>query len=158
MIHHPIVLGTKLVFLIVILVVLLGLHAILTPDQFRIAVVVAAVVFVVGVIALWVVAFKVLCNPNSKLGRQMILSREACTEDGYVASPDRFGSMVGACGVAVSPLRPAGTALFGETRVSVITEGEFIDTGTRVEIASARGSRVVVRMVSPRHNQDQAEG
>jgi membrane-bound serine protease (ClpP class) len=158
MIHHPIVLGTKLVFLIVILVVLLGLHAILTPDQFRIAAVVAAVVFVVGVIALWVVAFKVLSNPNSKLCRQMILSREACAEDGYVASPDRFGSMVGACGVAVSPLRPVGTALFGETRVSVITEGEFIDAGTRVEIASAQGSRVVVRMVSPRHNRDKAEG
>lgn len=158
MIHHPIALGAKLVFLVVILVVLWILHGILPPDQFRLAVIAAVVVFAVGVAALWVMAFRVLSNPDSRLGRQMILSREARAEDGYVASSDQFSSMVGARGVAVCHLRPVGIAMFGEKRVSVVTEGEFIGSGSEVEIASAQGSRVVVRMAVPQDNQDDARG
>ncbi len=145
MILHPVVLGIKLLFLIVIIVTLLVLNSVLTPEQFRIALWIAPAVFILGVVALWVFAVRVLRNPNSKLGKQMILYQQARADDGYVASTDRFSSMVGTRGVAISPLRPVGTALFGQERISVVTEGEFMEVGSQVEIVSAKGSRVVVR-------------
>jgi len=145
MIHHPVLLGIKLVLLVVIVIILVALHSVLGPGQFLAAVVIAAAVFVVLVIVLWVAAFKVMGRPGSKLGRQMIHSEQLRAEDGYVAASDRFASMVGRRGVALSPLRPSGTARFGEERLTVVTEGDFLPNGSEVEIVSVSGSRIVVR-------------
>ena len=158
MIHHPIVLGTKLILLLIILLALLILNGILPPDQFRLALIVGAIAFVVGVVALWIIASKVLANPNSRLGRQMILSQQAGAQGGRVAFSDEFESMVGAFGVAVSHLKPAGIAVFGEKRVSVVTEGGFIEKGSEVQITSVQGSRVVVRLASPPEKVPEGEG
>lgn len=51
----------------------------------------------------------------------------------------------GESGVAESFLRPAGIARFGDRRVDVVSEGDFIEKGTSVEIVRADGNRVVVR-------------
>lgn len=48
-------------------------------------------------------------------------------------------------GISVSPLRPSGTAQFGTDRFSVVTEGEFIPSGVRIEIISITGGRIAVR-------------
>ncbi len=154
MIHHPILLGIKLILLVVIVLVLVVLHGFLAPGQFLIAVIIAAVVFLGLVVVLWIVAFKVLGRPGSKLGGQMIHSFQARREDGYVASSNEYAAMVGERGVALSALRPSGTAMFGEKRVPVVTEGDFLPKGAKVEIVSAVGSRVVVRSVG----QDAAPG
>jgi membrane-bound ClpP family serine protease len=145
MIHHPIVLGGKLALLLVILIVLTVLHGILTPDQFRVAVYIAGGCFLIGCVALWVFAIKVLCNPNSRLGKQFILSHEDRTDGGCISSKNEFQDMIGHRGNTLSPLRPSGIGQFGDKRVSVVTEGEFIVKGAQVEIVSAQGSRVVVR-------------
>ena len=146
---HPVILGGKLVLLLVILIVLMVLYGVLTPEQFRVALVVAAVVFVAGVIALWVVVLRSLRNPKSWLGKFMVLSHAQRAEDGYTSAPSRFREMIGQRGVAVSKLRPSGTAQFGRERISVVTEGEFIEQGTEVEIVSVEGARVVVRRPEP---------
>lgn len=52
---------------------------------------------------------------------------------------------VGQRGMVVSRLRPAGKARFGEILVDVVGTGEFLDTGTQVEIIAINGSRVVVK-------------
>ncbi len=62
----------------------------------------------------------------------------------YVASADHRG-LLGAAGTAVSFLRPAGVASFGETRVDVLTEGEFVPAGTPVRVTRVEGSRIFVR-------------
>jgi len=154
MIHHPVILGAKVALLLIILIVLVVLHGVLTPEQFRTAIFVAVGVFVVGVIGLWVLAYRSLRNPNSRLSRFIVLRKEARAADGYVASSDQYRDMIGQCGVALSPLRPSGTAMFGDKRVSVMTEGEFIDKDTEIEIMSAVGSRVIVRKAPPLAEED----
>lgn len=52
-------------------------------------------------------------------------------------------------GVALSDLRPAGIARFDGHRVDVVTEGDFVDVGSTVEVLRAEGNRVVVRAVEP---------
>ncbi len=51
----------------------------------------------------------------------------------------------GISGVAESFLRPAGIARFGDKRVDVLTEGDFIEQGERVVIVRTEGNRVVVK-------------
>ena len=63
------------------------------------------------------------------------------------AGADKAAPPVGARGVAVTPLRPSGTALFGDRRVDVVTEGEMIEPGVQVEVVHVEGIRIVVRSV-----------
>ncbi len=60
------------------------------------------------------------------------------------ARPD----LVGERGTAITDLRPAGTALFGDERIDVVSESEWITEGTPVRIISAEGYRHVVRAIS----------
>jgi membrane-bound serine protease (ClpP class) len=57
------------------------------------------------------------------------------------------GLCVGDVGEVVSPLRPAGQGRFGGNVVDVVTEGDFVENGSRVQIAEIHGNRVVVREV-----------
>ena len=54
------------------------------------------------------------------------------------------GVKVGDFGRAVARLRPAGRAEFGDAIVDVVSRGEFIDKGAKVEIIEIHGNRVVV--------------
>jgi membrane-bound serine protease (ClpP class) len=66
----------------------------------------------------------------------------------YVASLDHR-QLLGAGGTAVSFLRPAGVAQFGEERVDVLTEGEFVPAGTPVRVTRVEGARIFVRPEAP---------
>lgn len=62
----------------------------------------------------------------------------------YVASSD-FRSLLGMKGVAVSFLRPVGLASFGDRRVDVLSEGDFVPSGTPVRVTRVEGARIFVR-------------
>ena len=51
---------------------------------------------------------------------------------------------IGDQGTAVTFLRPAGKAQFGDRAIDVVTEGDFIEKGAKVKILAIKGSRVVV--------------
>lgn len=50
-------------------------------------------------------------------------------------------------GVAESLLRPAGKARFGRMLVDVVSQGEYIENGSRIVVVERQGNRVVVRRV-----------
>ncbi len=77
--------------------------------------------------------------PKTRFGRNVVHSSTLAT-----AKAAETALEPGELGVTESDLRPAGLARFGELRQSVVTEGEFIDTQTRVVVTEVRGSRVVV--------------
>ncbi len=52
---------------------------------------------------------------------------------------------VGEQGVAESVLRPSGKVLFDGRLVDVVTEGDYLDPGTPVEVIRREGNRIVVR-------------
>jgi len=65
---------------------------------------------------------------------------------GYESAESRV-DLVGVTGKAITDLRPSGTALFGEERIDVVSESEWITEGTPIRIISAEGYRHVVRPV-----------
>ncbi|WP_412917815.1 NfeD family protein [Meiothermus sp.] len=82
--------------------------------------------------------------PKGRAARPFVLS--SAVEE---KAPPRneLESLLGAIGVALTDLRPAGTAQFGERRVDVVTSGEFIDRGQTIRVIQVEGPRVVVRRV-----------
>ncbi|MEJ2205040.1 MAG: NfeD family protein [Gemmatimonadota bacterium] len=84
---------------------------------------------------------------SSRLARSgiFLLSRTD-RETGYESAPNRR-ELVGRDGTAITDLRPSGTALFGEERIDVVSESEWIQAGTPVRVVSAEGYRHVVRPV-----------
>jgi membrane-bound ClpP family serine protease len=57
--------------------------------------------------------------------------------------------LLGAIGVAATPLRPAGKVQFGDQFVDVVAEGGsgYVEPGTRVQVIEIEGIRVVVKPV-----------
>lgn len=84
--------------------------------------------------------------PNSGRFRGLLLQGSVHRSDGFVSAPARV-DLIGMDGVAVTDLRPSGTARVGEERLDVVTEGGFIPSGSRVRIVQSDGYRHVVRSV-----------
>ena len=53
-------------------------------------------------------------------------------------------ALAGKRGQAVSPLRPAGYAMFDGRRIDVVTRGEMIAKDAPVRVVKVEGSRVIV--------------
>ncbi|WP_412917775.1 NfeD family protein [Meiothermus sp.] len=82
--------------------------------------------------------------PKGRAARPFVLS--SAVEE-KAPPKNELESLLGAIGVALTDLRPAGTAQFGERRVDVVTSGEFIDRGQTIRVIQVEGPRVVVRRV-----------
>jgi membrane-bound serine protease (ClpP class) len=69
------------------------------------------------------------------------------TQAGYTSAQMQYKDLVGQEGVALTTLRPAGMARFGEKKVDVVSEGEEVERDSRVRVIEVKGNRVVVRAV-----------
>ena len=84
--------------------------------------------------------------PSSGRFKGLLLRGGMPSSDGYVSAPAT--ELVGRDGVALTDLRPAGTAQIGSERVDVVTEGEYVAQGTTVRVIRSEGYRHVVRQAS----------
>ncbi|MGH7527280.1 MAG: NfeD family protein [Gemmatimonadales bacterium] len=85
--------------------------------------------------------------PNSGRFSGLLLKGAGHRSEGFTSAPSR-PELVGLDGVALTDLRPSGTARIGDERVDVVTEGEYIGQGSRVLVVRSDGYRHVVRSVS----------
>lgn len=67
--------------------------------------------------------------------------------DVRVEDPYHGAVRVGDIGVAEGPLHPSGKARFGSVLADVVTQGEYLEAETRLEVIEQRGNRVIVRSV-----------
>lgn len=79
--------------------------------------------------------------PESRIAGRFI-SRRTVGELG-VTKPE----LLHRTGVAITLLRPSGTAFINGKRVDVVTEGALIDQGASIKVVAVEGMRVVVREV-----------
>ena len=85
---------------------------------------------------------------NGKLSRsKLVLNDTESNEAGYRSTED-LDVFLGKEGVTTTVLRPSGMAEFDGVRLNVVSEGEFIQSGTRVQIVRVEGSRILVRTIA----------
>ena len=81
---------------------------------------------------------------RNRVWQRLVLASETDRASGFDSAPAGLAGLVSESGVATTPLRPSGRAQFGDRVVDVVTQGDFIETGVRVEVLSVSGNRVVV--------------
>jgi membrane-bound serine protease (ClpP class) len=97
--------------------------------------------------------------PRSRhIARSGLLLKDATDREHGFESARRRVDLVGQEGVALTDLRPAGTGLFGDERVDVVADSEFISEGEAIRVLSAEGYRCVVRPAKKRSAESAAEG
>ena len=96
-------------------------------------------------IALLFIMSKVL-GKKMVLFNRMILFDSAKKEDGYVSNVNRT-DLLGSEGIALTVLRPSGTAVINNERIDVVSEGGFIDQNSKITVIKVEGVRIVVRQV-----------
>lgn len=85
--------------------------------------------------------------PRTSMFQRMVLSTATSRDEGYNASTP-LPNLLGSQGVSVSPLTPGGAMMMDdERRLDVVTRGEYIAEGVRVQIVEVHGNRLVVEPV-----------
>ena len=95
------------------------------------------------ILAMVLAGFVIYAFRKRGIWNKFILKDELKTELGYVSQPVKE-YLLGKTGKALTPLRPAGTAVFDGERVDVVTVGEFIQQGQQVTVVLVEGGRIVV--------------
>jgi membrane-bound serine protease (ClpP class) len=85
----------------------------------------------------------VLLFPKTRVAKAMVLRT---SHQGSAAEP-QLRELVGQRGVALTPLRPAGTVAVEGRPVDAVTEGQFVEQGKNVRVIKASGGSVVVEAV-----------
>jgi membrane-bound serine protease (ClpP class) len=125
---------------------LLGLASILGSiylqygDQFWTVAGVGATIGGLGLgIVLWLL-------PQSTLTKRFFL--QTSLAGGSASSSNQVvPNLVGRYGVTITNLRPSGMANIEGERLDVVSDGEFIDVGAKVQVLSVEGRRVLVKEV-----------
>jgi membrane-bound serine protease (ClpP class) len=86
--------------------------------------------------------------PRLPYGRRLVLDTGLNALAGYASAPETDRRWIGKRGTALSPLRPAGIAELDGERVDVVSQGEYIEANTPIEVVRVDGNRIVVRRAS----------
>jgi membrane-bound serine protease (ClpP class) len=89
--------------------------------------------------------------PHIPYANRLILSapneEEAVPSSAGTAPTAALAGLLGAIGEAATPLRPAGKARFGDDFLDVVSEGDYINAGSRLQVIEIEGNRIVVKEV-----------
>jgi membrane-bound serine protease (ClpP class) len=97
-----------------------------------------------ALISLLITVSMVVWIPKTRVGQRLTLRDRMTGTPGYDDEAKRAGVSVGATGSALTDLKPSGFALFGDDRVEVRSDGEWIDSGSPVVVTRMRDGRVFV--------------
>ncbi|MCA8980029.1 MAG: NfeD family protein [Planctomycetes bacterium] len=100
---------------------------------------------VTGVLVPAVVMGGLKLFPRTPVGKKLV-AQGFSFEDGR-AIDTRDSGLLGAEGVVEAMLRPAGVARLNGRRVDVVSRGEMIPKGARVQVVELTGNRVVVQPI-----------
>jgi membrane-bound serine protease (ClpP class) len=120
---------------------MLGADPFLDFDAVSMAIIKLTVGFLAAIILIFLLARFL---PKSNFFKKFILSEEEKATEGYT-SRTNLSELLGVEGVAVTTLRPAGTAEINGKRIDVVTDSEYIEHGKPIIVTAVEGMRIVVR-------------
>ncbi|WP_459480483.1 NfeD family protein [Clostridium saccharoperbutylacetonicum] len=81
---------------------------------------------------------------KGKFFKPLILPDVQRKEHGYISSSD-LDYLLGKKGIAITDLRPSGSIDIDGVKFDVISDGEYISSGTKVEIFKVSGVKLLVK-------------
>ena len=105
--------------------------------------IIAVVLLVIAGMLVWLYKS---ATKGGRISRHFLLHTKTGEEEGF-SSVANQQELVGLEGVAATVLRPTGTGSFGEKRLDVVTNGEFVPKDSKIRIVSVEGFRIVVEKI-----------
>jgi membrane-bound serine protease (ClpP class) len=88
----------------------------------------------------------VLWVPHSRLGKGLRLTTAMDGLAAYDHDAKRAGIGPGSRGQTVTQLRPSGFAMFGDSRVEVRSDGDYVASGVPVQVVALKDGKVFVEI------------
>ena len=85
--------------------------------------------------------------PNTSAFQRFVLADAEKTDIGF-SSHIHNKDLIGEEGIAITTLRPSGTAEINGKRVDVVTESSYVERGKKIKVIAAEGVRVVVKEIN----------
>lgn len=82
---------------------------------------------------------------KGKFKSPIILKEEQNKAKGYISAKD-LSYLLGKRGVAITDLRPSGTGNFDGMELDIISEGRYIQVGSKLVISKVQGSKLIVKI------------
>ena len=98
-------------------------------------------------VSLIIIAAAIKLFPKTGIAKNLRLGVSQNNAEGYRSSDENLKYLLGKEGIAVTTLRPSGTALIEGKKADVIPEGVFITEGSKIKVTLVEGSRVVVKAI-----------
>lgn len=117
-----------------------------TQSDFGVAASILSTALIIIIVAAWAIV-RSLPRSGRFTKSGLMLGGSTSKETGYISAAIRE-ELIGVTGVAITDLRPAGAAKFGDERIDVVSDSEFISAGTAVKVVRSEGYRAVVIPVS----------
>ena len=77
--------------------------------------------------------------------KYFVLRTELGSDEGYnSAAKEDYSEYLGQTGVALTVLRPAGTAMIENKRLDVVSVGDFIEVDVPIQVVNVEGSKIMV--------------
>lgn len=124
-------------------IVCIIISIVLAANSIATAVVSLLIAFVLTVIA---VVLILKYAPRNKFFDRIILSTVIEGSKGH-ESPGKYEQYVGQVGTVVTFLRPAGTIDIDGNLLDVVSEGTFIEVGSKVKVMKVEGKKIIVRKI-----------
>ncbi len=96
----------------------------------------------VGTVVFVVAGLKIF--PHTRLGKSVILQSSVSKENGYDSSVEELAGLEGKTSEVINDLRPAGIAMIDGKRVDVVSEGGYIERGSKIKVITIDGNKVLV--------------
>ncbi|MDD4570722.1 MAG: NfeD family protein, partial [Tepidanaerobacteraceae bacterium] len=109
------------------------------PEQAMVSILIALIAS--GVIIYFLVKYLI----KTPIFDRIILGTKQEKSDGYIVSSKEVVIRVGEKGKAITPLRPAGVAIIGNNQVDVLSEGQFLPSGSDIVVIKVEGNKILVK-------------
>ena len=90
---------------------------------------------------------------KGRLPGKLVLKESETLDQGFSGTED-MAYLMGKSGIVLTTCRPVGNVDFDGVKLEVVTQGEFLDKGAKVEVVEIEGNRVVVKL----SNKTESEG
>ena len=123
-----------------------GIAAILTSIFLTFGNIVQATYSILIALGVSVIGFFLLIKyiPSTRAWRKFILSTEQKKELGYTVGTKDLKRLTGKEGITITPLRPSGIIEVNGKKLNALTQGEYVDSNTKIKIISVEGNKIVV--------------
>jgi membrane-bound ClpP family serine protease len=123
--------------------IFLVIGVVVTMETILDAIIMIAIILMVLALAFFLAIYSA---KKGLLSKTIVLTDSLNNESGFLGTED-LKAFLGKEGIALTALRPAGTADFGGTKLDVVSEFDLIDKDSKIKVIDVEGRRIVVRKI-----------